>query len=61
MAEIMTSKFYLHVFVEGTNLSTGDMKFSQGDGKVSFLGAIKMSGFLELKYVLHLISEHRKI
>ncbi|KAI3841163.1 hypothetical protein MKW92_044169 [Papaver armeniacum] len=43
------SKIYLPVFVEGANLSTGDMHFSQGDGEVSFCGAIEMSGFLELK------------
>ncbi|XP_027345211.1 uncharacterized protein LOC113857473 isoform X5 [Abrus precatorius] len=43
------SKVYLPVFVEGANLSTGDMHFSQGDGEVSFCGAIEMSGFLELK------------
>lgn len=41
---------YLPVFVEGANLSTGDMHFSQGDGEVAFCGAIEMSGFLELKY-----------
>lgn len=44
------SKIYLPVFVEGANFSTGDMHFSQGDGEVSFCGAIEMSGFLELKY-----------
>lgn len=44
------SKIYLPVFVEGANLSTGDMHFSQGDGEVAFCGAIEMSGFLELKY-----------
>ncbi|KAG5623835.1 hypothetical protein H5410_009053 [Solanum commersonii] len=49
------SKIYLPVFVEGANLSTGDMHFSQGDGEVSFCGAIEMSGFLELKYFPHLI------
>ncbi|KAI4982851.1 hypothetical protein ZWY2020_023343 [Hordeum vulgare] len=37
------------IFVEGANLSTGDMHFSQGDGEISFCGAIEMSGFLELK------------
>ena len=37
------------VFVEGAKLSMGDMHFSQGDGEVSFCGAIEMSGFLELK------------
>ncbi|KAL0395823.1 UNVERIFIED_CONTAM: Formamidase [Sesamum calycinum] len=43
------SKVYLPVFVDGANLSTGDMHFSQGDGEVAFCGAIEMSGFLELK------------
>ncbi|CAN6917680.1 formamidase [Brassica napus] len=43
------SKIYLPVFVEGANLSTGDMHFSQGDGEISFCGAIEMNGFLELK------------
>ena len=42
---------YFPVFVEGANLSMGDMHFSQGDGEVSFCGAIEMSGFLELKWV----------
>ena len=48
------SKIYLPVFVDGANLSTGDMHFSQGDGEVSFCGAIEMNGFLELKYISHL-------
>ncbi|KAH8066102.1 formamidase [Aureococcus anophagefferens] len=39
----------LPVFVPGANLSMGDMHFSQGDGEVSFCGAIEMSGWLELK------------
>ncbi|OMP01853.1 Acetamidase/Formamidase [Corchorus olitorius] len=43
------SKVYLPVFVEGANLSSGDMHFSQGDGEISFCGAIEMNGFLELK------------
>lgn len=43
------SKVYFPVFVDGANLSMGDMHFSQGDGEVSFCGAIEMSGFLELK------------
>ncbi|KAI4326037.1 hypothetical protein MLD38_031390 [Melastoma candidum] len=43
------SKVYLPVFVEGANLSAGDMHFSQGDGEIAFCGAIEMSGFLELK------------
>ena len=35
--------------MKGANLSMGDMHFSQGDGEVSFCGAIEMSGFLDLK------------
>lgn len=40
---------YFPVFVDGANLSMGDMHFSQGDGEVSFCGAIEMSGFIDLK------------
>jgi len=40
---------YFPVFVEGAMLSMGDMHMSQGDGEVSFCGAIEMSGFLDLK------------
>jgi formamidase len=40
---------YFPVFVPGAMLSMGDMHFSQGDGEVSFCGAIEMSGFLDLK------------
>lgn len=40
---------YFPVFVDGANLSMGDMHFSQGDGEVSFCGAIEMAGFLDLK------------
>ncbi|KAE7999705.1 hypothetical protein FH972_004110 [Carpinus fangiana] len=49
------SKIYLPVFVDGANFSTGDMHFSQGDGEISFCGAIEMSGSLELKYIPYLI------
>ena len=40
---------YLPVFVPGANLSMGDMHFSQGDGEVSFCGAIEMSGAVDLE------------
>jgi formamidase len=42
-------KVYFPVFCPGALLSMGDMHFSQGDGEVSFCGAIEMSGFLDLK------------
>merc|ERR1712072_855388 len=37
---------------KGANLSMGDIHFSQGDGEVSFCGAIEMSGFAEMKCTL---------
>lgn len=43
------SKVYLPVFVEGANLSYGDIHFSQGDGEVSFCGAIEMAGYMVMK------------
>jgi formamidase len=43
---------YFPVFVNGANLSMGDMHFSQGDGEVSFCGAIEMSGFADMKITL---------
>ena len=43
------STLYLPVFVEGANLSMGDMHFAQGDGEVSFCGAIEMSGWLKVR------------
>ncbi|KAK6923975.1 Acetamidase/Formamidase [Dillenia turbinata] len=51
------SKIYLPVFMEGANLSAGDMHFSQGDGEISFCGAIEMSGFLELNIAGLLMSK----
>ena len=43
------SRVYLPVFVEGANLVTGDLHFSQGDGEITFCGAIEMAGFLDLQ------------
>ena len=33
---------------QGGNLSMGDIHWSQGDGEISFCGAIEMSGYLDL-------------
>src|SRR5690606_1508299 len=41
---IGTRVFY-PVFVPGANLSLGDLHFSQGDGEITFCGAIEMGGF----------------
>ncbi|KAK9486343.1 Acetamidase/Formamidase [Lipomyces starkeyi] len=43
------SKAYLPVFVKGAGLSVGDLHFSQGDGEISFCGAIEMAGVITLK------------
>lgn len=39
-AYVLWLQVYLPVFVEGGKLSVGDMHFSQGDGEVSFCGAL---------------------
>jgi formamidase len=42
------TRIYFPVYVEGAKLSMGDIHFSQGDGEISFCGAIEMSGFIDL-------------
>jgi len=42
------SRIYLPVFIPGANLSLGDLHFSQGDGEITFCGAIEMAGFVDL-------------
>lgn len=46
------SRVYFPVYVEGAGLSMGDIHFSQGDGEISFCGAIEMAGYLELRVSL---------
>jgi len=43
------SRCYFPVFVQGANLSVGDLHFSQGDGELSFCGAIEMAGIVTFK------------
>jgi len=43
------SRCYFPVFVKGANLSVGDLHFSQGDGELSFCGAIEMAGIVTFK------------
>jgi formamidase len=40
------SKIYFPVSVEGGDLSVGDLHFSQGDGEITFCGAIEMAGWI---------------
>lgn len=42
------SRCYFPVFMKGANLSVGDLHFSQGDGEMSFCGAIEMAGIITL-------------
>ncbi|KAF2753769.1 Acetamidase/Formamidase [Pseudovirgaria hyperparasitica] len=44
------SKVYLPVHVQGAKFSVGDLHFSQGDGEISFCGAIEMAGEITLKF-----------
>lgn len=46
------SKIYFPVYVDGAGLSMGDLHFSQGDGEITFCGAIEMAGWLHLKVEL---------
>ncbi len=46
------SRVYFPVYVKGANLSMGDLHFSQGDGEITFCGAIEMAGFIDLQVEL---------
>jgi formamidase len=43
------SRIYFPVYVKGAGLSMGDLHFSQGDGEITFCGAIEMAGWLHLR------------
>lgn len=43
------TKAYFPVYVPDALLSMGDIHFSQGDGEISFCGAIEMAGFIDIK------------
>jgi formamidase len=46
------SRIYFPVYVKGGGLSMGDLHFSQGDGEITFCGAIEMAGWLHLRVSL---------
>lgn len=46
------SKIYFPVYVDGAGLSVGDLHFSQGDGEITFCGAIEMAGWIHLRVSL---------
>jgi formamidase len=43
------SKVFFPVYQKGGGLSMGDIHFSQGDGEITFCGAIEMAGYLDLR------------
>jgi formamidase len=43
------SKVYFPVYVDGAGLSVGDLHFSQGDGEITFCGAIEMAGWVHMR------------
>ncbi len=46
------SRVYFPVYVKGGGLSMGDLHFSQGDGEITFCGAIEMAGWIHLRVSL---------
>ncbi len=42
------SRIYLPVYVKGGGIVVGDLHFSQGDGEITFCGAIEMSGWVDM-------------
>lgn len=43
------SRVYFPVYVKDGGLSMGDIHFSQGDGEITFCGAIEMAGYLDIR------------
>ena len=46
------SRVYFPVYVPEAGLSVGDLHFSQGDGEITFCGAIEMAGWIHLRVEL---------
>jgi formamidase len=46
------AKVFFPVYVPGAGLSVGDLHFSQGDGEITFCGAIEMAGWIHMKVEL---------
>jgi formamidase len=42
------SRIYFPVYVKGGGLSMGDIHRSQGDGEITFCGAIEMAGWIDI-------------
>ncbi|KAF2000556.1 Acetamidase/Formamidase [Amniculicola lignicola CBS 123094] len=46
------SQVFLPVHIKGAGFSVGDLHFSQGDGEISFCGAIEMAGVITIKFTV---------
>ena len=46
------ARVYFPVYVKGAGLSMGDLHFSQGDGEITFCGAIEMAGLASTRVIL---------
>ncbi|KAI8711323.1 Formamidase [Fusarium sp. LHS14.1] len=46
------SMTFLPVHIDGAKFSIGDLHFSQGDGEISFCGAIEMAGVVTIRFNL---------
>jgi len=44
------SRVYMPVYMPGGLFSIGDLHFAQGDGEITFCGAIEMPGFIDLHF-----------
>lgn len=42
------SRVYYPVYVPGAKFSIGDLHFAQGDGEISFCGAVEMGGYVDI-------------
>ena len=43
------SRIFFPVYVDGGGVSVGDLHFSQGDGEITFCGAIEMAGWVHMR------------
>ncbi len=46
------SRVYFPVYVDGALFSIGDLHFGQGDGEITFCGAIEFPGYIDLNFSL---------
>jgi formamidase len=47
--DFTAAQIYFPVYVKGAGLSMGDLHFSQGDGEITFCGAIEMAGWVDIR------------